>query len=275
MATALTKQQANHLVSIEAVRAGSRATVEELKHHIHAYKERDAVECPKGFRENQGHVPHFPIVIDGFTMQARYVKYIDQGRIMGTMGGPNDASSSKTFTLPPASMRLTMFLTPSLPGSLLTFKGTLTLIPSLSRRSLQPTTGVSMQTSSGITAPMPISSPLKRKYPCSKPSPKPFTRNLGVRVSTWRMWTSPVASVTCKRLFLPPAEAHVLTPLHTLKPLNPSAISGLTPSPVVGLLPNRRVMTPAVLSGPHVVDRYIRVGPNWWSRHSDVRDDAV
>ena len=91
MASALAKQQADHLVSIEAIRAGSQATVEELKHCIHAYEERDAVECPEGFEKNRGHIPHFPIVVNGFTMQARYVKYIDQGCVMGTAGGPNDA----------------------------------------------------------------------------------------------------------------------------------------------------------------------------------------
>ena len=34
-------------------------------------------------------------------------------------------------------------------------------------------------------------------------------------------------------------------------------------------------LTLAVLSGPHVVDGYIRVGPNRWSRRSEVRNDTV
>ena len=34
-------------------------------------------------------------------------------------------------------------------------------------------------------------------------------------------------------------------------------------------------VTLAVFSGPRVVDGYVRVGPNRWSRRSDVRNDAV
>ena len=49
-----------------------------------------------------------------------------------------------------------------------------------------------------------------------------------------------------------------------------SVTSGLAPSPEVGLQPNRRVMIPAVSSGHRVVDGYVRVGPNRWSRRDDV-----
>ena len=87
---ALASQEAEHRTNLEAVRAGSRATVEDLQSRLHTYKDANAVECPKGFEENRGQVPNFPVVVDGFTMQARYVKYIDQGRVMGTAGGPND-----------------------------------------------------------------------------------------------------------------------------------------------------------------------------------------
>ena len=34
--------------------------------------------------------------------------------------------------------------------------------------------------------------------------------------------------------------------------------------------PQSLPMIPAVPSGRHVVDGYVRVGPNWWSRRSDV-----
>ena len=84
-------QEVEHCTNLNAVRAGTQATVEDLQHHLHEYEAADAIECPEGFEENRGQVPHFPIVIDGFTLQARYVKYIDQGRVMGTAGGPNDA----------------------------------------------------------------------------------------------------------------------------------------------------------------------------------------
>ena len=91
LTTALESQEAEHRTNLEAVRAGSRATVEDLQSRLRTYENADAVECPEGFEENRGQVPNFPIVVDGFTMQARYVKYIDQGRVMGTAGGPNDA----------------------------------------------------------------------------------------------------------------------------------------------------------------------------------------
>ena len=90
MATALTDQQANHLVNIKAVRASSRATVEELEHCIHTYEERHTVKCPEEFKENWGCIPHFPIILNRFTIQACYIKYIDQGHIIGTRRGPND-----------------------------------------------------------------------------------------------------------------------------------------------------------------------------------------
>ena len=88
---ALASQEAEHRTNLDTIRAGSQATVKDLQHHLHEYEAADAVECPEGFEENHGQVPHFPIVIDGFTLQARYIKYIDQGRVMGTAGGPNDA----------------------------------------------------------------------------------------------------------------------------------------------------------------------------------------
>ena len=91
LAETLATQEAEHCVSLDAVRAGSQATVEDLQHRLHQYEAVNAVECPEGFEENRGQVPHFPIVIDGFTLQARYIKYIDQGRVMGTAGRPNDA----------------------------------------------------------------------------------------------------------------------------------------------------------------------------------------
>ena len=91
LAEALATQEAEHRTNLDAIRAGSQATVEDLQHHLHTYEDANAVECPEGFEENRGQVPNFPIVVDGFTMQARYVKYIDQGRVMGTAGGPNDA----------------------------------------------------------------------------------------------------------------------------------------------------------------------------------------
>ena len=88
---ALATQEFKHRTNLEAVRAGSKATVEDLQCRLHTYEDANTVECPEGFEENRGQVPNFPIVIDGFTMQARYIKYIDQGRVMGTAGGPNDA----------------------------------------------------------------------------------------------------------------------------------------------------------------------------------------
>ena len=88
---ALASQEAKHRTNLEAVRAGSRATVEDLQSRLRTYEDANAVECPEGFEENRGQVPNFPIVMDGFTMQAHYVKYIDQGQVMGTAGGPNDA----------------------------------------------------------------------------------------------------------------------------------------------------------------------------------------
>ena len=88
---ALASQEAEHRTNLNAVRAGSQATVKDLQHRLHEYEAADAVECPEGFEENRSQVPHFPIVIDGFTIQARYIKYIDQGRVMGTAGGPNNA----------------------------------------------------------------------------------------------------------------------------------------------------------------------------------------
>ena len=91
LAETLVSQEAEHCTNLEAVRAGSRATVEDLQSRLRTYEDANAVECPEGFEENRGQVPNFPIVVDGFTMQARYVKYIDQGRVMGTAGGPNDA----------------------------------------------------------------------------------------------------------------------------------------------------------------------------------------
>ena len=57
-------------------------------------------------------------------------------------------------------------------------------------------------------------------------------------------------------------------------PPNPSIISRLALLPMVGLLPNRRVMTPAVSLRPRVVNGYVRVGPNWWSEHSEVIGDV-
>ena len=91
LAEALATQEAEHRTNLDAVRAGSQATVKDLQHRLHTYEDANAVECPEGFKENHRQVPNFPIVVDGFTMQARYVKYIDQGRVMGTAGGPNDA----------------------------------------------------------------------------------------------------------------------------------------------------------------------------------------
>ena len=91
LAETLASQEAEHRTNLEAVRAGSRATVEDLQSRLRTYEDADAVECPEGFEENRGQVPNFPIVVDEFTMQAHYVKYIDQGRVMGTAGGPNDA----------------------------------------------------------------------------------------------------------------------------------------------------------------------------------------
>ena len=88
---ALASQEVEHRTNLDAVRARSQATVEDLQHRLHEYKAADAIECPEGFEENRGQVPHFPIVIDGFTLQARYIKYINQGRVMGVAGGPNDA----------------------------------------------------------------------------------------------------------------------------------------------------------------------------------------
>ena len=91
LAEALATQEAEHRTNLDTVRAGSQATVEDLQHRLHTYEDANAVECPEGFKENHGQVPNFPIVIDGFTVQARYIKYIDQGRVMGTAGGPNNA----------------------------------------------------------------------------------------------------------------------------------------------------------------------------------------
>ena len=88
---ALATQELEHRTNLEAVRARSRATVKDLQHRLRAHEDANAIECPEGFKENRGQVPNFPIIVDGFTMQARYVKYIDQGRIMGTAGGPNNA----------------------------------------------------------------------------------------------------------------------------------------------------------------------------------------
>ena len=88
---ALATQESEHRVNLEAVRAGSKATVDDLQLRLRTYEDANAVECPEGFEENRGQVPNFPIVVDRFTMQARYVKYIDQGRVMGTAGGPHDA----------------------------------------------------------------------------------------------------------------------------------------------------------------------------------------
>ena len=76
---ALASREAEHRTNLEAIRAGSRATVEDLQSRLRTYEDADAVKCPEGFEENRGQVPNFPIVVDGFTMQARYVKYIDQG----------------------------------------------------------------------------------------------------------------------------------------------------------------------------------------------------
>ena len=91
LAETLVSQEAEHRTNLEAVRAGSQATVEDLQNRLRTYEDANAVECPEGFEENRRQVPNFPIVVDGFTMQARYVKYIDQGQVMGTAGGPNNA----------------------------------------------------------------------------------------------------------------------------------------------------------------------------------------
>ena len=91
LAEALASQEAEHRTNLDTIRAGSQATVEDLQHRLHEYEAADAIECPEGFEENRGQVPHFLIVIDGFTLQARYIKYINQGRVMGMAGGPNDA----------------------------------------------------------------------------------------------------------------------------------------------------------------------------------------
>ena len=91
LAEALASQEAEHRTNLDAVRAGSQVTVEDLQHCLHEYEAADAVKCLEGFEENCGQVPYFPIVIDRFMLQARYIKYIDQGRVMGTARGPNDA----------------------------------------------------------------------------------------------------------------------------------------------------------------------------------------
>ena len=91
LAEALASQEFEHRTTLDAVRARSRATVEDLQCRLCTYEDANAIECPEGFKENHRQVPHFPIVINGFTLQARYVKYIDQGRVMGTAEGPNDA----------------------------------------------------------------------------------------------------------------------------------------------------------------------------------------
>ena len=91
LAEALASQEAKHRTNLDAVRARSQATVEDLQHCLHEYEAADAIECPEGFKENRRQVPHFPIIIDGFTLQARYIKYINQGRVMGMAGGPNYA----------------------------------------------------------------------------------------------------------------------------------------------------------------------------------------
>ena len=52
LAEALVSQEAEHRTNLEAVRAGSRATVEDLQSRLRTYEDANAVECPEGFEEN-------------------------------------------------------------------------------------------------------------------------------------------------------------------------------------------------------------------------------
>ena len=236
LAETLASQEAEHHVSLDAIRAGSQATVEDLQHRLHQYEAANAVECPEGFEENRGLVPHFPIVIDRFTLQARYIKYINQGRVMGTAGGPNDAIFIQDLY---ATFRIDNDHVPEpLPAWFLRhIQANSDTYPSSLKRFWMQRTGEFMPMSNSTIAATLISALSRRRLPPCKPS-------------------------------LPPQLIMAATAM-TLPP-NPSATSGLTTSPVVGLQSNRRVMTPAVLSGCRVVDGYVRVGPNWWSRRSDV-----
>ena len=191
---------------------------------------------------------------------------LTRAALWAPQGGPTTPFLSKTYT---PHLALTTITSPSLspPGSLVISRPTPTPTPSLSKSSNRPKTGESTPTSSDTTAVTPIFAPSKKRSPLSKPSPKPYARNLGVRVSAWRMRTSPVASATCKPWPLP---RHAMAVMAMTLPPSPSVTNGLAPSPVVGLQPSRRVMTPAVSSGRRVVDGYIRVGPNRWSRRDDV-----
>ena len=179
---------------------------------------------------------------------------------------PTTPYSSRTYTPLPASTTITS-PNPFPPGSSVTSRPIPTLTPLSLKSSSRARIGESTPTSSDITAATLISVPSKRRSLPSRPSPKPYARNLGVRVSAWRTRTSPVASAICKLSPLPPP---VVATMAMTPPPNPFATNGLTPSPVVGLQSSRRVMTPAVSSGRLVVDGYVRVGPNRWSRRSDV-----
>ena len=247
--------------------------VEELEHRIHTYEERDAVECPKGFEENRGHIPHFPIVVDRFTMQAHYIKYIDQGCVMGTVGGPNDAIFIQDLY---ATSHIDADHVPNpLPAWFLThIQGHSDTYPLIIREVLAAGNW-------GVHADV-------QWYYCTDAHLLFIEEEISMlqaqsealcaklRCTRFRLENADVPHCFSNRRHSPllPVKVRVPTPLHALKPPNPSTTSKLVLSPMVGLLPNQRVMTLAILSGPCVVDGYIRVGPNWWSRCSDVRDDA-
>ena len=220
----------------------------------------------RDLRRIAGKYPTSPSLSTGSPCKPATSSTSIKAALWGPPEDPTTLSSSKICMPPPASTTTTS-PNPFRPGSSPTSRLIPTRTPLSLRSFSKVKTGESTLTSSDITAATPISAPSKKRSPLSRLNPKPYARNLGVRVSAWRMQTSPVASVTCKPSLLPPP---VVAAMATTPPPSPSAISGLAPSPTVGLQSNRRVMTPAVSSGHRVVDGYVRVGPNRWSRRSDV-----
>ena len=72
LTTSLKALQAEHQNHVQVIKTGAKATITDLECCLHLYKKANTVECPEEFEEKHSCVPHFPIIIDSFTLQACY-----------------------------------------------------------------------------------------------------------------------------------------------------------------------------------------------------------
>ena len=212
--------------------------------------------------------------IDGFTMQACYVKYIDQGRVMGTAGGPKDAIFIQDLY---TTSRIDSDHVPEpLPAWFLCHIQANSDTYPLVIREIQ------------AAKDWGVHADVQRYYCCDS-----HLCSIEEEITTLQAQSKALcAQLSHVRFHLENADVpHRFSNLQALAPTSvrqgrdgndpsPEPIRyqrtrTFAASPVVGLHPNWRVMIPAVSSGQRMVDGYVRVGPNQWSRRSDIRGDVA